>query len=89
MSDAPGFNQCGFNECGTLRRVALRHPSTAFASQDFIDASWRDLNYLAPPDHARALARGYRTNDAGIAQLKALLGPGVEVVTVARTDAQF
>jgi N-dimethylarginine dimethylaminohydrolase len=29
-----------------------------------------------------AVARGYRTNDAGIAQLKALLGPGVEVVTV-------
>ena len=29
-----------------------------------------------------AVARGYRTNDAGIAQLKALLGPRVEVVTV-------
>ncbi len=29
-----------------------------------------------------AVARGYRTNDAGIVQLKALLGPGVEVVTV-------
>ncbi len=29
-----------------------------------------------------AVARGYRTNDAGIAQLKALLGPEVEVVTV-------
>ncbi len=29
-----------------------------------------------------AVARGYRTNDEGIAQLKALLGPGVEVVTV-------
>ncbi len=29
-----------------------------------------------------AVARGYRTNDEGIRQLKALLGPGVEVVTV-------
>jgi N-dimethylarginine dimethylaminohydrolase len=29
-----------------------------------------------------AVARGYRTNDQGIAQLAALLGPGVEVVTV-------
>ena len=29
-----------------------------------------------------AVARGYRTNDDGIAQLAALLGPGVEVVTV-------
>lgn len=29
-----------------------------------------------------AVGRGYRTNDEGIGQLKALLGPGVEVVTV-------
>lgn len=29
-----------------------------------------------------AVGRGYRTNDAGIRQLKTLLGPGVEVVTV-------
>jgi N-dimethylarginine dimethylaminohydrolase len=29
-----------------------------------------------------AVARGYRSNDEGIAQLKALLGSGVEVVTV-------
>jgi N-dimethylarginine dimethylaminohydrolase len=29
-----------------------------------------------------AVAQGYRTNDAGIRQLQALLGPGVEVVTV-------
>ncbi|MCH8809496.1 MAG: hypothetical protein IH993_06665 [Proteobacteria bacterium] len=29
-----------------------------------------------------AIARGYRTNDEGIAQLKALLGPGVEVIVV-------
>ncbi len=169
----------GLNEYGTLRRIALRHPRTAFGGQTAIDASWRDLNYLAAPDYGRALAaydrfaeilaetgaeidwlpaaeglsldslyvhdsavpgprgivlcnmgkparagepaamgaafeglgltvagriegdgrleggdlvwfdentcavaRGYRTNDAGIRQLKALLGPGVEVVTV-------
>jgi N-dimethylarginine dimethylaminohydrolase len=29
-----------------------------------------------------AVGRGYRTNDAGIAQLGAILGPGVEVVSV-------
>ncbi len=170
----------GLNEYGRLRRVALRHPREAFGGPEAIAASWRDLNYLEPPDYARALAdydsfaeilsasgaeidylpaaegltldslyvhdaalpgphgivlcnmgkparalepavmgrtfeglglpvagriegagrleggdlvwfnegtcavaRGYRTNDAGIAQLKALLGPGVEVVTVA------
>ena len=32
--------------------------------------------------HTVAVGRGYRTNDAGIAQLGALVGPGVEVVVV-------
>ena len=170
---------CGLNEYGPLRRVALRHAHAAFGGPEAIAASWRALNYLAPPDFGRALAdydrfaeiltasgaeiawlpaaegltldslyvhdsavpgpqgivlcnmgkparnrepaamgaafaalglpiagriegdgrfeggdlvwfdaatcavgRGYRTNDDGIVQLKALLGPGVEVVTV-------
>ncbi len=169
----------GLNEYGPLRRVALRHPREAFGGPEAVAASWRELNYLEPPDYGRALAdydrfaetlraggaeidwlpaaegltldslyvhdaalsgphgivlcnmgkpartgepavmerafeglglpiagriagegrleggdlvwfdestcavaRGYRTNDEGIAQLKALLGPGVEVVTV-------
>ncbi len=169
----------GLNEYGSLRRVALRHPRAAFGGPEAIAASWRELNYLEPPDYDRALAdydrfaeiltssgaeidwlpaaegltldslyvhdaalpgprgivlcnmgkparasepavmgrafeglgltvagriegpgrleggdlvwfdeatcavaRGYRTNDEGIAQLAALLGPGVEVVTV-------
>jgi len=169
----------GLNEYGPLRRVALRHPRAAFGGQDVINASWRELNYLEPPDYGRALtdydrfadilsatgaeidwlptaegltldslyvhdaavpgprgivlcnmgkpararepiimgeafeslglplagriegagrleggdlvwfdattcavAQGYRTNEEGIAQLKTLLGPGVEVVTV-------
>ncbi len=32
--------------------------------------------------HTLAVARGYRTNDEGIRQLSALLGPSVEVITV-------
>lgn len=32
--------------------------------------------------HCLAVGRGYRTNDEGIRQLQALVGPGVEVVTV-------
>lgn len=169
----------GLNEFGPFRRVALRHARDAFGGPGIVAASWRDLNYLAPPDYGRALAdydrfaeilteagaeidwlppgseltldslyvhdsavpgprgvvlcnmgkpararepaamgaafadlgldiagsiegagrleggdlvwfdeatcavgRGYRTNDEGIRQLKALLGPGVEVVTV-------
>jgi N-dimethylarginine dimethylaminohydrolase len=48
----------GLNEYGTLRRVALRHARAAFGGPDAIDASWRALNYLEPPDYGRALA-GY------------------------------
>lgn len=33
-------------------------------------------------EHCLAVGRGYRTNDEGIRQLKAILGPGVEVVVV-------
>ncbi|MGH6938099.1 dimethylarginine dimethylaminohydrolase family protein [Hypericibacter sp.] len=33
-------------------------------------------------EHCLAVARGYRTNDEGIRQLQALVGPKVEVVTV-------
>jgi N-dimethylarginine dimethylaminohydrolase len=46
----------GLNEYGPLRRVALRHARDAFGGQDVIDASWRELGYLAPPDYGRALA---------------------------------
>ena len=47
MTDNASFEDCGLNEYGTLRRVALRHPREAFGGQNAIDASWRDLNYLA------------------------------------------
>ncbi len=46
----------GLNEYGPLRRVALRHPRVAFGGPEVIAASWRDLNYLKPPDYGRALA---------------------------------
>ncbi len=39
------------------------------------DVAWVDARTLA-------VARGYRTNDEGIRQLRAQIGPGVEVVTV-------
>jgi N-dimethylarginine dimethylaminohydrolase len=39
------------------------------------DVIWLDASTLA-------IGRGYRTNDAGIEQLKALLGPSVDVVVV-------
>lgn len=44
------------DEYGPLRRVALRHARDAFASQEQIDASWRDLGYRGAPDRDRAIA---------------------------------
>jgi N-dimethylarginine dimethylaminohydrolase/TusA-related sulfurtransferase len=38
------------NEWGTLRRVAVRRPSAAFANDKKIDAEWRQLNYHSRPD---------------------------------------
>lgn len=38
------------SDVGRLLRVAMKHPKDAFLSQDTIDAQWRALNFLAPPD---------------------------------------
>ena len=43
------------SEVGTLQKLLLKHPKDAFRSQEYIDANWRQLNYLAPPDFTRAL----------------------------------
>jgi N-dimethylarginine dimethylaminohydrolase len=42
------------NEYGRLRRVALRRPAAAFGDPAKIAAEWRELNYTAAPDLARA-----------------------------------
>jgi len=44
----------GLNEVGTLHRVLLKHARDAFPDSA-IAAQWRDLNFTAPPDLARAL----------------------------------
>jgi N-dimethylarginine dimethylaminohydrolase len=43
------------SEVGRLRTVALKHARDAFISAEAIAAEWRDLNFTAPPDRARAL----------------------------------
>jgi N-dimethylarginine dimethylaminohydrolase len=50
---ADGF---ALNEYGPLRRVALRRPRAAFGGAEAIASSWRELDYTAPPDSARAAA---------------------------------
>ena len=77
-----------FNEYGALRRVALRHARDAFGSEAAIAASWRALNYTAPPDLATAVAEfdAFATclGDAGaeIAWLPGGDGLGLDAVYV-------
>jgi N-dimethylarginine dimethylaminohydrolase len=44
------FDFGSFNNWGSLRRVALRRPSTAFKSDARLDAEWQKLNYHSRPD---------------------------------------
>jgi N-dimethylarginine dimethylaminohydrolase len=48
------FDFGSFNNWGSLRRVALRRPSTAFKSDARLDAEWQRLNYHSRPDLAEA-----------------------------------
>jgi N-dimethylarginine dimethylaminohydrolase len=43
-----------FDEYSSLRRVALRTPQAAFASEARIQEEWRTLHFTAPPDWSRA-----------------------------------
>lgn len=43
------------SEVGRLRSILVKHVRDAFISQECIDRQWRDLNYTARPDYARAL----------------------------------
>ena len=42
------------SETGTLTRVLLKHPRAAFVTADQVSRQWRDLNFTAGPDLARA-----------------------------------
>jgi N-dimethylarginine dimethylaminohydrolase len=73
---------------------ALRQTEPVAQAETYRTIGERMLGAIVPPGRleggdvvwldARTLAvgRGYRTNDAGIAQLRALLAPSIEVVTV-------
>jgi N-dimethylarginine dimethylaminohydrolase len=43
------------SEVGTLSRVLVKHARDAFRSPADIAAEWRALNFIAPPDFARAI----------------------------------
>ena len=48
------FDFGSFNNWGSLRKVALRRPSTAFKNDARLDAEWQKLNYHSRPDLAEA-----------------------------------
>src|SRR5207245_10924070 len=50
----------GQSDVGRLRRVAVKHARDAFRSDASLDRQWRDLNYTARPDLARATSEDER-----------------------------
>jgi N-dimethylarginine dimethylaminohydrolase len=42
------------SEVGCIRQLVVKHAAEAFCDPATIEAEWRDLNYLGPPDFARA-----------------------------------
>jgi len=45
----------GQSEVHQIKSLLLKHPKDAFISQDNIQHQWKELNYLASPDHDKAL----------------------------------
>lgn len=50
------MNRPSQSDVGTLKSVLLKHARDAFRDAATVDAAWRGLNYLAPPDPGRAVA---------------------------------
>jgi N-dimethylarginine dimethylaminohydrolase len=70
----------GLNEYGRLRRVAMRKPADAMIDQATVDREWRELNYHAAPDYARAVRE-----HAALADI--LARHGAEIVFLPPDDA--
>ena len=64
--------------------VGLAFPAAAHAQDASADPNAVPMqgNSFVPAQKTVAVGRGYRTNEAGIAQLRGLLGGGIEVVVV-------
>ncbi len=67
------------SDVGRLRRVLLKHARAAFVDPASVEAQWRALGYLAPPDFDAAC----RESDAFASLLEGL---GVEVAWTAADD---
>lgn len=43
------------SETGKIERLILKHPKDAFHNQDYINANWKDLNYIRCPDYEKVV----------------------------------
>jgi N-dimethylarginine dimethylaminohydrolase len=74
------------NECGPLLDVVVKHARDAFGSRERIAAEWRALNFLSPPDLARAEAEYdafldlVRRSGAVVRELPDVAGVGLDAI---------
>ena len=52
----PPVNRPAQSDVGVLQSVLMKHARDAFRDAATVEAAWRGLNYLAPPDPGRATA---------------------------------
>lgn len=80
-----------FNNWGALKKVALRTPDVAFASDAKIDAEWKALNFHSRPDLAGAKAEYARVeailNQTGAEIIKLPQGDGLTLDSLYTHDA--
>ncbi len=80
-----------FNNWGALKKVALRTPDVAFASDAKIDAEWKALNFHSRPDLAGAKAEYARVeeilNQTGAEVIKLPQGDGLTLDSLYTHDA--
>lgn len=68
------------SEYGQLAAVLMKHPRDAFINDAAIAAQWRELNFSAPPDLARAVDEYERF-------LEIIAGNGCEILLLPESDA--
>lgn len=80
MTPAPAAGEVGvYSMVGRLRRVLLKHPREAFVDAQPIEAQWRGLGFLGPPDLETAVVE----YDRFVALLKS---EGIEALFLPRDD---
>ncbi|HUU47119.1 MAG TPA: arginine deiminase family protein [Acidobacteriota bacterium] len=74
------MEQTAQSDVGRIRSILLKHPDSAFVSQEAIDAQWESLGYTAAPDFARARGEYERVLEA--------VSEGVDEITFLPRDGR-